>query len=122
MAGGAAARGLRLCSFPALRQVGLRNRVVGALLVPNRRRDPPALAVPEKLDAVDAARQDRAVRLLPRLVRREHVGNVAESLRDAVDLTLVEPAGDHGGVGGVYELLVAHDPRRGSALRISLGR
>src|SRR6478736_1976490 len=51
-----------------LRQVFLRKRVVRALVVPDRVGDPPALAVPEELDRVDAAPDDRAAGSLPRLV------------------------------------------------------
>ena len=46
-----------------LRQISLRNRVVGAFDIPDHRRDPPALAVLQELDRVDAAYEGLGVGL-----------------------------------------------------------
>src|SRR3989442_996487 len=60
------------------------------LLEPDRRGDPPALAVPEQLQRVDPAPLHGAVGGAPLLVRAPHLRDVAVRARDAVDLPLVE--------------------------------
>src|SRR5262245_26368672 len=73
------------------------DRVVRSLVVPDRTRDPPPLAVPEELDRVDPAALHGSVRGLPCLVRREDMSDVAETPGHAVDLALVKALRDHRG-------------------------
>src|SRR5688572_31774498 len=74
-------------------QVLRRYRIVGALGVPEDRDDPPAGAVVQELDAVDAARERLRIRLrVLRVIRAEHVRDVAEALHAAPDLALEETA------------------------------
>src|SRR6266508_3701796 len=75
-----------------IRQILLRDRKVRALVGPDRVGDPPALAIPEELDRVDAAYDDRAIFLLARLVGAPDVGDGPEALRDPVNLPLEEAA------------------------------
>lgn len=57
--------------------------VVGALFIPENTDDPPALAVVEKLKAVDPAREGRFASSVTRFVAAEDLSDVTESL-DAV--------------------------------------
>ena len=61
----------------------LGQRVIGALFIPENADDPPALAVVEKLKAVDAAREGRFASGVARFVTAEDLSDVAEGL-DAV--------------------------------------
>src|SRR5437870_6671541 len=86
------------------------------LLEPDRRGDPPALAVPEQLQRVDPASLHGAVGGAPLLVRAPHLRDVAVRAGDAVDLPLVEALVDELRVRRVHERLVVHDARVGLVL------
>src|SRR5579863_4276767 len=58
-------------------------RIARALLVPEDADDPPAIAVIEKLNAVDAARERLAARSAARFIAAENLRDVAE-LFDAI--------------------------------------
>ena len=89
---GAAGRGaVGPLSAPAPRQILRRDRVVGALPQPVDGHDPPAGAVVQQLEGVDAAGEGFRIRLQPaRLVGAERVRDDPVLLGDAVDLDLVE--------------------------------
>src|SRR5882672_8468497 len=66
----------------------LRERIVGALLVPEDADNPPALAIVGQLDAVDAAGEGRLTGGAAGFVAAEDVGDVAKRLDAADDRTL----------------------------------
>src|SRR6266542_4820989 len=103
-----------------IRQILLRDRKVRALVGPDRVGDPPALAIPEELDRVDAAYDDRAIFLLARLVGAPDVGDGPEALRDPVNLPLEEAAVAECDVGPVDIGLMIHDSRGGPALLVDV--
>src|SRR5688500_19735045 len=81
----------RLASPAAALQVLRRDRIVGPLGVPEDRDDPPAGAIVQELNAVDAARERLRIRLRGlRVIRAEYVRDVAEPLRSAPDLAFEE--------------------------------
>src|SRR4029453_4200430 len=76
----------------SLRQVLLREWVVGPLGIPEDRHDPPPRAGVHELNAVDAAGERLRVLLgATRLVGAERVRDGAERFRLAADLALEEP-------------------------------
>src|SRR6266850_469603 len=66
----------------------LGERIVGTLLVPEDADDPPALAIVDQLETVDAAGEGRLTGSAAGLVAAEDVGNVAKRLDAADDRTL----------------------------------
>src|SRR5262245_11184548 len=74
-----------------LRQILLRDWVVGALGIPEDRHDPPPRAVVHELEAVDAAGERLRIFLrATRFVRAERVRDVSERVRLAADLAFEE--------------------------------
>src|ERR1700722_2946760 len=86
----------------------LGQRIVRALFVPQDADDPPAFAVVEKLEAVDAARERRFAGGVTRFVAAENLGDVAEGLHAIDDGTFEEAgfeevaAGELGVVAGAH--------------------
>src|SRR2546428_9142732 len=91
------------------------------LLEPDRRGDPPALAVPEQLQRVDPAPLHGAVGGAPLLARAQHPRDVAVRARDPGDLPLAEALADALRVYRVHERLVVHAARVGMRLADSRG-
>lgn len=63
----------------------LGKRIVGPLFVPEDADDPPALAVIEELNAVDAAREGRFAGVVARFIAAEDLRDVAEGFDAAVN-------------------------------------
>ena len=70
--------------------------------------DPPALAVPEEFEAVDAAAFYVAVRGGSAFGGGEYVGNVSGALRNAVDFVFVKRFSANRSFAGIHKFLVAH--------------
>src|ERR1700756_1864000 len=72
-------------------EIFLRNRVLGALVLPVNGQDPPAFAVSEELKAVDAAHEWRGiVRIVARFVRAPNVRDPAKLFGPARDFRFVK--------------------------------
>src|SRR5258708_625782 len=83
--------------------------MLGGVDVPQvRAGDPPAFAVPEKFDAIDAAAFCFAIGGRTAFGGAEHVCNVACALRDAVNLAFVKGFAAHGRLTHIHKFLMAH--------------
>src|SRR5215203_1817121 len=96
--------------FFTFRQKFFRNRIVGAFFVPRGGGNPPARAVPVKLDAVDAATLFLAVGGR-KFVNAKNVRDVAETPDDTVDFAFLKTFGDKKIVRAVDVLHMIHDRR-----------
>src|SRR5882724_4737127 len=70
--------------------------------------DPPAFAIPEKFDAVDAAAFYFAIGGRTAFCGAEHVCDVACALRDAMNLAFVKGLAARGRLTHIHKFLVAH--------------
>src|ERR1700730_14353030 len=72
-------------------QIFFRNRLRGILVLPVDRQNPPALAIVEKLNAVDSAHKRlRILWIVARLVCAPHVRDLTELLNTTLDFLFVE--------------------------------
>ncbi len=102
--------------FKRSRQQLFRERLSGPLFIPLGKRDPPARTVPKHFNAVYATSDDRSVRRITGFIRAEHMRDVAEALRRAMDLAFVEPLFCKEALRSVRILLVIRHERRRFAI------
>ena len=70
--------------------------------------DPPAFAIPEKFDAIDAAAFYFAIRRRAAFGGAEHMCDVTCALRDAMNFMFVKSFAAHGRLTHIHKFLVAH--------------
>src|SRR5260370_19696448 len=70
--------------------------------------DPPAVAIPEKFDAIDAAAFYFAIRGRTAFGGAEHVCDVTCALRDAMNLVFVKGFAADGRLTYIHKFLVGH--------------
>ena len=83
--------------------------MLGGVDVPQvRASDPPAFAIPEECDAVDAAAFYLAIGGRTAFCGAEHVYDVTCALRDAMNFAFVKGFAAHGSLAHIHKFLVAH--------------
>src|SRR5260370_13627932 len=70
--------------------------------------DPPAFAVPEEFDAIDAAAFDFAIWRRTAFGSAEHMGDVSCTLGDAMDFVFVESFAANRSLTRIHKFLVGH--------------
>src|SRR5258705_2817868 len=83
--------------------------MLGGIDVPQvRTSDPPAFAIPEETDAVDAAAFYLAIGCRTAFCGAKHVCDVTCTLRDAMNFAFVKGFAAHGSLAHIHKFLVAH--------------